>query len=237
MLAFLKKHILYNVCQTFYLLTHTFMNKYFVQYVAILLSLGFCSTAIAYSTSDCNMAEDLASVGLVYKQNSCSGYSLDRTIYRQEVAALALRVAEKCERINDIPALNDYRCQNIFSDVSASRPNSWACRSVEILADNDIITTNRRDSSGRAVFRPTQDITRAEALSIIMNSANLDFQGTIYDDWRFTNTGAVSWQKPIIQYANDNGIISSISSFGPNNAAYRREVFSYVQKSIENCLD
>jgi hypothetical protein len=213
------------------------MSKYFVQYVVLSCFLGFSSVAMAYSTDNCNMAQDLANIGIINNQSNCRDYNLDRTIYRQEVAALALRVAEKCGRINDIPTLSDYRCQNIFSDVSASRPNSWACRSVELLADNDIITTYRRDNSGRIVFRPTQDISRSEALSIIMNSANLDFQGTIYDDWRFANTGAVSWQKPVIQYANNNGIISSISSFGPNSIAYRREVFSYAQKSIETCLD
>ena len=212
------------------------MNKYFVQYAAILLSLGFCTTVMGYSTSDCTMAEDLANIGLVYKQNSCSGYSLDRTIYRQEVAALALRVAEKCERINEIPTLNDYRCQNIFVDVGNYRPNSWACRSIEILADNGIVTTSRY-INGRIVFQPLQDISRAEALSIIMDSAGLDFRNTIYDDWRFSNSGAVSWQKPVMQYADDNDIISSISTFVPNKAAYRREVFSYVQKSIDNCLD
>lgn len=213
------------------------MNKYFVQYVAVFCLLGFSSVAMAYSTNDCSIAQDLADIGVVNDQSNCRDYNLDRTIYRQEVAALALRVAEQCGRIDDVPTLSDYRCQNIFSDVSASRPNSWACRSVEILAENDIITTNRRDNSGRSVFRPTQDITRAEALSIIMDSANLDFRGTIYDDWRFSNTGAVSWQKPVMQYADDNDIISSLSSFGPNNIAYRREVFSYAQKSIENCLD
>lgn len=40
-----------------------------------------------------------------------------------------------------------------------------------------------------------------------------------------------------MQYAEDNDIISSISSFRPNNVAYRREVFSYAQKAIEHCDD
>ena len=57
----------------------------------------------------------------------------------------------------------------------------------------------------------------------------------MYDDWRFTGTGAVTWQKPVMQYANDHDIITSISSFGPNTVAYRRDVFSYVLRSFENC--
>jgi len=40
-----------------------------------------------------------------------------------------------------------------------------------------------------------------------------------------------------MQYAQNNRIISSISSFRPNNVAYRREVFAYAQKSIEHCKD
>ncbi len=40
-----------------------------------------------------------------------------------------------------------------------------------------------------------------------------------------------------MQYANDNDIIPSLTSFGPNSAAYRRDVFSYAQKSIDNCLN
>lgn len=72
------------------------MNKYFVQYVAVLSSLSFCSVALGYSTSDCERAEDLANIGIVYQQSNCRDYNLDRTIYRQEVAALALRIAEKC---------------------------------------------------------------------------------------------------------------------------------------------
>lgn len=141
---------------------------------------------MGYTNADCDMANSLASDGLVYRQSSCRNYDLDRTIYRQEVAALALRVAEKCGIIEDIPEIRDYDCQNIYSDVSSSRPNSWACRSIEILADNDIITTSRRDTMGRAFFEPMKNITKSEALSIIMESAGLDFEGTRYDDWRFT---------------------------------------------------
>lgn len=92
------------------------------------------------------------------------------------MAALALRVAEKCDRIDDIPEINDYDCDNIFYDVTASRPNTWACRSVEILADNNIITTSRRDTLGRAFFQPMKDITKSEALSMIMDSAGFEFR-------------------------------------------------------------
>jgi len=212
------------------------MNKTFIQKSILCLSIFSCSAiTFGYSNSECTMAEELADAGIVYQASNCREYNLDRTIYRQEVAALALRVAEKCGIIDDIPDLEDYNCENIFYDVGSSRPNSWVCRSAEILADNGIVTTSRRNSSGRPFFEPMKDITKAEALSIIMDSAGFDFRGERYDDWRFTGTGAVAWQKPVMQYAEDNDVISSISSFRPNNVAYRREVFSYAQKAIEHC--
>lgn len=212
------------------------MNKSFMRNTLTSLILMSCSLyTFGYTNSECTTAQELSDIGLVYKESNCSKYSLDRTIYRQEVAALALRVAEKCDIIDDIPELEDYDCQNIFSDVTRTRPNSWICRSAEILAENDIITTSRRDSHGRPFFQPMKDITRAEALSMIMDSAGFDFRGERYDDWRFTGTGAVTWQKPVMQYAEDNDIITSISSFRPNNVAYRREIFSYTQKVIEHC--
>jgi hypothetical protein len=71
----------------------------------------------------------------------------------------------------------------------------------------------------------------------MMDSGGFDFRGEIYDDWRFTGTGAVNWQKPVMQYAENNDIIPSISSFRPNTIAYRREVFAYAQKAIEHCED
>ncbi len=212
------------------------MNKNFIHSIA--LSFILCSPFVsAYTNSECTMAKDLADNGIVYRESDCKNYNLDRTIYRQEVAALALRVAEKCDIITDIPDLADYDCENIFSDVTRSRPNSWICRSAELLADNGIITTSRRDNYGRPFFQPMKDITKSEALSIIMDSAGFDFRGVRYDDWRFTGTGAVNWQKPVMQYAEDNDIISSISNFRPNTVAYRREVFSYAQKAIEHCED
>lgn len=133
--------------------------------------------------------------------------------------------------------MEDYSCQNIFYDVGDTRPNSWACRSVEILADNDILTTYRRDSYGRSFFQPIKDITKSEALAVLMDSGGFAFRGERYDDWRFTGTGAVNWQKPVMQYAENNDIIPSISSFGPNTVAYRREVFAYAQKAVEHCGD
>lgn len=153
------------------------MNKKIIQYIATGFMIISCSpVAFAYTSTDCAVAQDLAGNGIIYKESDCRDYSLDRTIYRQEVAAIALRVAEKCGRIEEIPDLEDYSCQNTFYDVSSTRPNSWACRSVEILSENGILTTSRRDNSGRPFFQPMKDITKAEALSTLMDSGGFDFR-------------------------------------------------------------
>lgn len=161
-----------------YLLT-SYMQKKSLYYFLIAFVIGVFSsthTAFGYSNAECTMAQDLADAGIIYKESQCRNYNLDRTIYRQEVAALALRVAEKCDIIDDVPDLEEYDCENIFSDVRSNRPNSWICRSAEILANNNILTTSRRDANGRPFFQPMKDITKAEALSIIMDSAGFDFR-------------------------------------------------------------
>lgn len=126
---------------------------------------------MSYSTEDCARAQDLVRAGIVAPQTNCGDFSLDRTIYRQEVAALAIRLAETCGTIDDVPAQGQYTCQYIFADVGISSPNTWACRAVEVLAEKSIITTSRHNSLGRSIFYPLQNITRAESLAIITKSA------------------------------------------------------------------
>ena len=72
---------------------------------------------------------------------------------------VAIAVATK----TDLPA--NYTCQNTFADVSSVIPNSWACRAVEVAAQNDIITT------ANATFRPEEEITRSESLAMLLKGA------------------------------------------------------------------
>ena len=205
------------------------MNTLFCRIALVAGCLSLSLSAMAYTSTDCTNVEQLASKGVVSYKNTCREYNLDRTITRQEVAAVTLKVGEICGSISNIPPQGQYMCDNIFSDVSSSYPNDWVCRAVETLANRGIISKN--DS----YFRPLQSITRAEALSIMLDSAGLNFRSTSYDDWRFSSTGAVNWQKPVMQYAYDNGIISSINSYSPNLSAYRNEIFNYAKKAIDLC--
>jgi len=180
------------------------MNTHIVRSLGICLGTLFIATSYAYTSTDCSVVNDLANQGFISYHANCSDYNLDKFITRQEVAAVALKVAETCGTIQNTPPVGQFYCENMFNDVTNNSPNTWACRAIETLANSNIVSRNN------AYFRPLQDITRTEALVVILDSAALPAHDASYDDWRFTNTGAVEWQKPIIQYAFDHGIISSI---------------------------
>ena len=203
--------------------------------IAFVACLTISISTFAYTSTDCTSAEQLASQGVIGYRSTCREYNLDRTITRQEVAAVTLKVGEVCGSIQNIPPQGSYRCENVFSDVSTSYPNEWVCRVAETLAQEGVISQNDVNTYGDVFFRPLKNVTRAEALAMILNGADLEFQGTIYDDWRFGSTGAVTWQKPLIQYAFDRDIITSITGFSPNTNAYRRDVFNYASKAINLC--
>ena len=211
------------------------MNTLFSRIVLIAGCLSLSLSAMAYTSTDCTNVEQLAAKGVVSYKNTCREYNLDRTITRQEVAAVTLKVGEICGAISNVPPQGQYMCDNIFSDVSSSYPNDWICRVAETLARDGIVSQNDQNTYGDVFFRPLKNVTRAEALAMLMSGANLEYQSTTYDDWRFTGTGAVTWQKPLMQYAYDRDIITSITSFGPNTNAYRRDVFNYAIKAINLC--
>ncbi len=182
-------------------------NKYFYQ--TILGCMIFCfGSAFAYTSADCENASRLASNGIITYQSSCPGYALDRNITRAEVAAVGLKIAETCGALYE----TWNTCEGIYCDVTSTDPNTWACRAAETLARNGIISLNTQ-SDGFNHFYPTRNITRAEALAIILKSGKLDFQNSTYNDWRFNGTGANSWQKPLMQYAFNSGYITSINGF------------------------
>jgi len=84
----------------------------------------------------------------------------------------------------DIP--EDYRCRNYFDDVSTA-VSKWICRAVELAADEGLITKLND------IFRPQEDITRAEAFSILHEAAGKKVTEdeqiyTLYDH------DAVKWQ-------------------------------------------
>jgi ABC-type arginine/histidine transport system permease subunit len=70
---------------------------------------------------------------------------------------------------------------------------------------------------------------------MVLKSTNNRFENISYDDSRFNNLNVASWQKPLMQFALNNSYIQSFSSFTPNQAAYRNEIFDYAQRAMNNC--
>lgn len=129
------------------------------------------STASTHAnTSICNIASGLADAGIVSSKSSCQDYSLDRSVLRQEVAAIAQKVSTSCG--TKISASS--RCQNIFSDVSSSVPNTWVCSSVEALANTGVVTVTTATHNTKPYFRPEALITHAEVLAILIGSAGYE---------------------------------------------------------------
>lgn len=204
--------------------------------IFVLCTLYFVlSEAQAYTSADCTIVEQLATQGVVSYHSTCRDYYLDRTITRQEVAAVALKIGEVCGSISSIPPSGGYYCEKIFSDVSSTSPNDWVCRVAETLARDGVVSQSDTNQYGDVFFRPLKNVSHAEALAMLLNAGKLNFQGVTYDDWRFTGTDAVSWQKPLMQYAYDRDIINSITSFGPNSYATRGDVFNYATATINLC--
>ncbi len=51
---------------------------------------------------------------------------------------------------------------NYFTDVRYNSTNNWICRAAELAADNWLVTREN------AKFRPQDNITKAEALAILV---------------------------------------------------------------------
>ncbi len=132
-----------------------------------LLAVTFLISA-AEIPNTLNYAEYLADKHIIVRQRPVENYALSDRVLRQEVVGIALRLTGGNFRGIDVINLPDpYTCKNLFSDVGQNKPNSWACRSVEIAAENNIIST------ANLTFRPEDDITRAEAIGMILSAVKL----------------------------------------------------------------
>lgn len=135
-------------------------------------------TAIKYSSTEIEAANSLAERWIInnHKEDP-KNYNLWDYVLRQEIAAVSRWVAWLPKK---------KWCDGIFTDVTAIKPNTWACLSIEVLVDNGLITKNTE-------FRPEHNITKAETLGMLIRSIGFDYS---YDP---KNTK--SWQEQIVDYA------------------------------------
>lgn len=161
-----------------------------------LVSSVFATGASAYSVAELNAAAALAAKGYINTQTDASGYNLDATITRAEIAKVAANVAM-------LEANSS--CEGKFADVSATNPNDWVCGYVEALLANGLISAN-------ANYNPNANLTKAEAVKLMLTVAGEEVS---YGD---------DWQADFVSYAVENGFVSNFSDY--NTAATRGFVFS-----------
>ncbi|NVP17366.1 S-layer homology domain-containing protein [Candidatus Gracilibacteria bacterium] len=187
------------------------MKKIFLVLLSFLVfSQSFASyTAVKYSTTEIEAANSLASRGIINNnKDNPEKYNLKDFVLRQEIAAVSRGVA-------GLPKKSF--CEGIFSDVSAVKPNTWACLSIEPLVDKGLITKNSE-------FRPEHNITKAETLGMLIRSIGFDYS--------FDPKNPKSWQEQIVDYAFSKGVIKSKFT-DYNTYATRGWVFMIADTTIK----
>ncbi|HBA44688.1 TPA: hypothetical protein DEG21_00145 [Patescibacteria group bacterium] len=101
----------------------------------------------------------------------------------------------------------------MFKDVSSIKPNTWSCRAIEISSDFGVVSKTNQ------YFRPESNITRAEALAIVMKAASID-SSTSSEASQFWDVQN-SWQIKATNKALELGIIDKSTNFRPNQNATR----------------
>lgn len=174
--------------------------------VGAVLASTVGSSIVAAASGFLPFAEALADAKIITMQSTEAGYRLADNALRQEVVAMATALAKLT------PADT---CAGKFSDVSATKPNSWVCKVVEAALSNGLIAAN-------ASFRPEDKITRAEALAMILKGQGVEIPAVTASSFNDVKEG---WQVNVAEVALSKKIISANASFRPNDLVTRGELF------------
>jgi len=117
-----------------------------------------------------------------------SNYKLWTLILKKEVAKISVNVAGL------IPSTT---CSNIFSDVSATTPNTWACGYTEALVNAWLYST------GSLKFYPESYVSKAETLRLALESAGYT--------WTYTNPN--NWQAEVVAFAVAKWVTTNFTDY------------------------
>ena len=175
--------------------------------------------ASAFTNAQLDAANTLAASGIIVDHsNDPIAYNMDQTVLRQEIAAVARGIYE----VDNGVAVNSAKtstCANAFADVSATNPNVWACYTVEGLLNADVI-------AGNPTFRPEENITKSEALGMVVRAT--------CNDYAFDASSSLTWQEQLGAFASARGI-ASFTDY--NTAATRGFTFEAGVNSMNACSD
>lgn len=159
----------------------------------------------AMYTSSVDAANKLATQGVIVdKSANPADYRLGDNITRREVMKVAIQLAA-CQ---DVSVNTEYKGE--FSDVPST---DWAWKYAETAVDNGFIAAN-------ATFSPARNVTKAEALKMIMNAAQVAKADGESNFWAAYVKGGV-----------DAGIVSSFSDY--DTAATRGWIFNAAASALE----
>ena len=176
----------------------------------MLLPLLTIASIHAYTNEDLTSAINLSSQWIINDHSSNpSLYDLDKPILRQEVAWVVRRASWIVENTT---------CKNLFDDVSANIPNSWACTEIETIAENWIATLNNDN------YNPEKNISKSEVIAMTVRAFKLPY---VYDKNKEWN-----WQKQIVDYVSNEWYIENFSNY--NDEATRWFFFRMVDTMKAN---
>jgi len=174
-----------------------------------LLSIFIFSTSFSYTSMELDSANNLATKWII-KNNSTNPnlYNLDNRVLRQEIALVSRRVSWVEENVD---------CKNIFYDLSAVNPNDWACKNIEALVENDLISRNES-------FRPEDNISKSEALIMFIKSIG-------FVDFKIYEESEKNWQQQVVEFAVENEVVENFTDY--NAEAKRGWIFQIADYSIK----
>ena len=172
--------------------------------------LGIALSSVnAYTSDMLDSANELAQREVI-KDNSKnpSEYNLDDNVLRQEIALISRRVSWHDANSS---------CKNLFSDVSASQPNDWACINIEALVENNLISANPS-------FRPEDYISKSEALIMFIKSIG-------FEDFEIDSSSPKNWQQQVVEFAVSKWVVDNFTDY--NTLATRGWVFQIANFTIK----
>jgi len=188
------------------------MFKKITTTIALLAVTWTMTFAMSLDTEEIEAANNLAEQWIINNhKNNPENYNLTDSVLRQEIAAVARWVAELDKKDE---------CDNIFDDLSATNPNTWACINVEVLVDNDLISKNTN-------FRPEDKITKSETLWMLIKA--------IWFDYEYDTTNSKNWQEQIVDYAAEMDIIEAFTDY--DTEATRWWVFKVADVTIKKDIE
>ena len=180
------------------------IKKIVVFFVLLIISTSY-TNATSLPEYYTNRLSDL---WIIVKRDNLADYNLQNNVLRQEIAAVALWLANAEKKSN---------CENIFKDVSWTIPNNWACYTVEALLDKWLIAKNDN-------FRPEDNISKAEAIWMIVNSI-------YWSEYQYDSTKWNSWQEQVVNFAVDKWIVDNFSDY--DIPATRGFVFEVAANALD----